>query len=245
MPAWTVYDWEVRKEPAEFTVDASFDMPQEGYRHLLYCAVSAMNDAAFTNGDIRRIAKLEKQLVKALPDAIYVGHILMNALHQFYFYVQDPQEALLAAEAVADKTRKLGVSPGTAEEADWTTYFRLLYPDAAKEQTIQNAELIAQQVSVGDALDKPRRLTLFLCFSSDSALLLFQPAAKAAGFALGDTEYYPELSTPYIQPLYIITALDKRAVDQITTRAIYAAQPFEGVFLRWTAPRMAKKSPLA
>lgn len=246
MAEWLTYDWQVREQPATFAVDASFRKPLADRPHLLYCAVSsAQPGEPFSPSELRRLEKLETRLLRALPEAVYVGNILLDTVQQFYFYVEDAPEARAAAEAVGDKERKLTVSPGTTEEPEWTTYFHLLYPDTAKRQTIRNATMIFEQAAAGDAIDQPRKLTLHMCFPSDGDMLLFQPAAKDAGFALGSALFYPELELPHVQPLYIITPLLKPAVDEITTRAITAAAPYGGSLLRWVCGRMAKKSPLA
>lgn len=248
MNEWITYDWHVHGSPAEFFVNMAYaeDTPA-AYGALLYCALApAQEDAAlFTRGEYKRLARVEAKLKRLLPDALYVGYIHMDALRQLYFYVRDAEAALSVVEEFALGERKLHAAPGVTEEADWITYHKLLLPDAAKHQTIYNGQLIERQRAGGDALEKARRVTFFICFATDQQRQFFNEDARHAGFAIGDALFQPELALSHAQTLYAITSLDKRDMDELTTRIIHAAVPHDGELLRWTCPKMAKRSPLS
>lgn len=243
---WFSYEWNVRGEQALFTVDTSYEEPAAGYETLLYCAASPRDPAmeAFTPKAMRHIVRLEKKLVKALPEAKYLGNILMDALEQFYFYVPDGDAAVDAVNYAARKEKLLRVTPGTANEPDWLTYHALLLPDAAKYQTEFNAELIERLRRKGDGLTTVRRLTFFMCFPSEQTRLLFQEQAKENNFAIGEPQFRPELELPHVLTIHALSSLNKPDVDKLTTRAIYAAEAFNGELLRWSCPVMPKRSPL-
>lgn len=244
---WFSYEWNVRGTQALFTVDTSYEEPAAGYETLLYCAVSPRDPAMeeFTPRATRRLKRLEKKLLKALPEAKYLGNIHMDALMQFYFYVTDAEAAVDAVNYAVRKEKLLLAVPGTAQEPDWLTYHALLLPDAAKYQTEFNAELIERLRRKGDGLATVRRLTFSMCFPSEQTRALFQEQAKKNGFAIGEPQFRPELELPHVLTIHALAALNKPDVDKLTTRAIYAAQTFNGELLRWSCPVMPKRSPLA
>ncbi len=241
------YVWPVQGTRADFTVDTGYEEPMAGYETLVYCALSPRESgaAAFTPRELRRLNKLERKLMRALSDAVYAGMIHMDALRQYYFYVRDPEEAMEAAQLIAEKERLLYVSPGSAHEPDWLTYHALLLPDAAKYQTVLNTELIERLRKTGDGLVAVRRLTFSMCFPSEQTRLLFQEQAKEAGFAIGEPQFRPELELPHVLTIHALSALNQPDVDDLTTRAIHAAEPFSGELLRWSCPVMPKRNPLA
>lgn len=244
---WFGYDWEVRGEPARFLVDTAYAEPAAGFETLLFMAVSAPdpNAMAFSPREVRRLGSVERRLMRALRGGIYVGDIDMKRLRQYYFYVQDEAQAMEAAQALADKEKVLSLSPGAAAEPDWLTYHELLMPDAAKYQTELNRELIEKHRKHGDYALNVRRLTLLVGFPTEQTRLLFQEKARLSGFAIGDPQFKTELDHPHVLPLFALSSLEKSNVDQLTTSAIRLASSFGGELVRWNAPVVPKRSPLA
>lgn len=239
MGDWLQYDWQVRGQPALFVVNMAYADRQPGYSMLLYCVASAKSDV-FLGGEKKGLERVEKKLLKLLPDSHYVGYIHMEGLRQYYFYVRDLENAADALEDYFLRERKYELSMGNLEEPDWNTYRTLLLPDRAKYQTIFNGEMLAKLQKNGDLPDKARRLNLLMCFPSEQARLLFAEAARQAGFATGDTLFEPLIELPHVQTLHIISALRKHEVDALTTRAIRTAESFGGELLRWTCPVVKK-----
>ena len=80
------YVWPVQGVQAQFTVDTGYDEPMAGYETLMYCALSPRENGAdaFTPRELRRLNRIERKLLRALSDAVYVGMIHMDALRQYY-----------------------------------------------------------------------------------------------------------------------------------------------------------------
>lgn len=246
MADWFYYDWEVKGKPAAFQVDLAYEEQPEGCDLLLYCAVAPLPpNEVFSAQELSKLAKIEKKLLKLLPQACYVGYIHMDTLRQFYFYVNNEEGLAEALDALSMKERKLSVHYGFSPEPNWVTYKELLYPDAAKYQTELNAQQIEWQRRMGDALDKVRKLTLLFAFPSEQDKMLFRESARQNGFAIGDSAFQPELPKPHVLTLYVLTPLEKYKIDSITTRAIRTAEAYYGDLLRWTCPKIERKSPLA
>jgi hypothetical protein len=49
------------------------------------------------------------------------------------------------------------------------------------------------------------------------------------GFAIGETDYIPEREPSYYIVLHAVSPLDKSAITELTTKAIYAAEAYGGV----------------
>lgn len=98
-------------------------------------------------GELRRIDSLIARCIKKLGKE-YVGCIESAAMHQYYFYI-DSEEKYSALQQLLQKERKLTVKLGCKSEPKWTTYFKLLYPDAAKLQTVRNKENIENFIRTG------------------------------------------------------------------------------------------------
>ena len=244
---WFSYDWEVRGENARFLVDTAYPDPAAGFEALLYVAAAPRNEnaRAFSPREERRLHGVERRLLRALKGAIYVGDIDMERLRQYYFYVQDEAAATQAVSALADKEKVLSLTLGTAPEPDWLTYHELLMPDSAKYQTELNRELIEKHRKLGDHAPNVRRLTLSVGFPTEQTRLLFQEKARLSGFAIGESQFKPELHLPHVLPLFALSTLEKPDVDKLTTSAIRLASGFGGELIRWNAPIVPKRSPLA
>ncbi len=244
MPEWFQYDWEVKGALASFAVDVAFDAPVAEYPVLLYCSTGSLaGNKVFSGMELSRVNKLEKKLLKLLPDALYAGHIHMDALRQYYFYIRSKGDAHDQMEDLLLSEKRLSFHYGFVAEPDWVTYLELLAPDAAKYQTELNAQAIQQQLRAGDSPDKIRRLSLQMGFLTDNDSTLFKEKARQGGFAIGDVYFAPELDKPSVVTLHILSSLDKYEVDSITTRAIRIAETNGGSLLQWTCPKMPKKSP--
>jgi len=72
---------------------------------------------------------------------------------------------------------------------------------------------------------------------------MFAEQSRREGFALGDTEFLPELDCPHGQIIIAVSTLEKAALDTLTTRAIRLAAPYEGKLMYWDCPMIPKASP--
>jgi hypothetical protein len=246
MPKWFSYDWEFNGKPANFRVDLDEGQFRNRFFDLLHCSIAPIAaNMPFVKAERAAVNKLEKRLLRMLHDSFYAGGITQAHLKQYYFYIPGESYNPGVFEPLTLKERRFCVHICVTNEPDWLTYDRLLYPDTAKYQTELNARLIAQQAHMKDAIEKIRRLSIITCFPTEQDKLFFQEAARQAGFAIGDSSYHAEMPLPHLVVLHTLAALQKPEIDSITTRLIYLAANYHGTLLRWGAPKMSRKSPLA
>ncbi len=237
------YDWEIDGDDAVFCADMSLydHAPDLNYSALLY-----MNCAAKTAGKAldagleKRTRRVLKKCLKALSP-LYAGYIRTEDAIQFYFYASETGY-LGALEAIAAKQRALYCRAGAQEEPEWQTYFQLLYPDEAKLQTEQNRRHIELLKKHGDNTAAARRVRLHMFFPSEPIVKYFCDEALRIGFAVGNSEYAPELDTPYGVALHKISTLNKKDIDRLTTQAIRLASGYEGMLKDWDCQLIPKKA---
>lgn len=236
------YDWQIDGDDALFCVDlALYDhAPDPVYNVLLYINCAAKTPGkAFDLGMVKRAENVLKKCLKATAP-LYAGYIRTFDAIQFYFYASE-EEHLKAVEKIALKERVLYCRAGMQKEPEWQTYFRLLYPDAAKLQTEQNRRHIALLKKHGDNLAAPRRVRFHLFFPSEPIVNYFSDEALKLGFAVGQQEFVPEFENPYGVALHRISALDKKELDRLTTEIIHLAEGFEGMLKDWDCQIIPKK----
>lgn len=243
---WLEYDWHIDGLPARIAVDLALreDAPSPVMSVLLYinCSSRDPGDSQLTAGELRRAARLHAKVMKEAKP-LYVGYVDMPGQRQMYYYV-DSESVGVDIGRLCQKQPGLITVSGTRREPQWQTYFGLLYPDAAKYQTVLNREQAERLARQGDDNTMPRRINLHMGFPTEMKLLYFIDDAKREGFAVGEREFMPELETPYSVTLHRAASLMAEDIDDVTTRAIYAAQRFEGVLIMWDCQFVPKSSPL-
>ena len=133
---------------------------------------------------------------------------------------------------------------GFAKEPRWQSYFKLLYPNAAKYQTVLNGEFIQLMEKRGDNVDAARRLNLHMFFPTEPQRLLFSEQARLSGFAIGDALYKPEQEMPYGVILHRVSTLMKQDLDGVTTRAIRLAEKYDGSMTYMDSASVPKRHPM-
>jgi len=240
---WFFYDWQMEGDPAAFAVDTHLAAKPHPSRPVLMHVRCEMHDEApLTPRGIRHIERIEKKCLKALSP-LYAGYVQDAHRRVMFFYV-DAASRLDDAEATFARERLLYCEAGCADDPEWSTYYQLLYPDAAKLYTATNRKSIDLYRQSGDHNPATRRVTLHMFFPMEQLVAQFAAEARLAGFAIGDTEFNPDLDEAYGVRLYIITSLDKRAIDGCTSTAIYIAERYCGRLLYWDCPVIPKTSPL-
>jgi hypothetical protein len=236
------YDWQIDGDEALFCADLALydDAPDPYNSVLLYMSCAAKTPGkAFDVNMVKRAEGILKRCLKAITP-LYAGYIRTFDAMQFYFYASE-EECLDALERIAAKEHVLLCRAGMQNEPEWQTYYRLLYPDAAKLQTEQNRRHIALLKKHGDNLTSPRRVRFHLFFPSEPIVNYFCDKALKLGFAVGEKEFAPELENPYGVALHRIAALDKKELDRLTTEVIHLAEGFEGVLKDWDCQIIPKK----
>lgn len=242
--SWLEYDWQLDGEPARFGVELSFyrTAPDENHPFVCYLCCQRTDEGELTPKDVQRITQLSARCaarVKLLP----AGFVQTGNLRQYYFYTSSKDE-YDQLKALSVKEKKYLVRVGGKREDDWATYFKLLYPNEVKLQTVKNAEQLDKMRRIGDNLEASRRINLHVSFRTEQQRLLFEETARQAGFAIGDAEYHSEYELPNGVVVYRISTLKPEEIDALTVRTVKLAQKLDGRLVYWDCnivPKSVKK----
>ncbi|MDO4568572.1 MAG: DUF695 domain-containing protein [Clostridia bacterium] len=239
---WIKYDWETDGMPAVFELDMDlYDIaPSPTHDTLFYVVCEpASITASMQSRGYRAKCEAAMRRCLAIGSQKLAGVISTSEFLQFYTYGTD-LHALADIEDAARSVRGIVTRAGAQREPKWQTYMRLLYPDAAKFQTVRNAEQIELMRKCKDLLYPSRKLNLHVYLKTEPLRLLFEEQARLSGFAVGKPEFDDRSPRPYGVCLHIISSLNKREVDAVTTRVVRLAQQYEGALVGWDCALMKR-----
>lgn len=239
------YDWEIEGQRAHFLVNMAVEKnaPDPAMPILAYvnCAPKDAGRLELSPSERRKIEAVARRIEKKLK-LLFVGSIILQEQEQLYFYAPD-MDAFEALETLVSRERALLLTANLAKEPQWNTYFGLLYPDAAKYQTILNRETAAKLQKTGDKNDAARRVNFMVYFPSEQLRIHFSEEARLSGFAVGQPRFTPERERAYGVVLHKITSLLPEQIDRATTQIIRMASRCEGELDGWDCPLISRNHP--
>ncbi len=246
MRDWYIYDWDLQGLPAQFHVDLKyveeFDTLGD-FTTLLYvsCYPKKPEAQSFSPREKRVLEGVSRECLRILGEhCAFVGYIDIAAQRRYYFYTPDAR-LLVPLMAYCTEEDSLRLECFKTEEPNRQTYYRLLVPDAAKRQSVNNVTYIESLRARGDDNAAYRRVNLHFYFPSANGRTLFGESAKSLGFAIGKTDYIPEQDPSYYIVLHAITPLEQEPITELTTKAIYAAETYGGVMEHFDSAFIQKR----
>jgi len=239
---WLEYEWRLDGAPALFGVELSLYRKGPDPALPILCYFCCEKEGGELEAqDLKRIEALAAKCVRKVGAT--AGFVQTGGMRQYYFYVAS-KEQYDSLKQIADKEKRIICKVAGRREPEWNTYFKLLYPDEAKYQTVRNGEVIKKYRDNGDNLEAARRINLHVYFSTEQQRIMYEAAARQGGFAIGTPDERSELELPYGATLHRISALNKPDIDAITIRAIHLAKELQGRLAYWDCaivPKNIKK----
>lgn len=233
MTDWLTYEWELNGERATFRVDMQYWelLPVLSYSQLIYVCAAPKNPLAegFNAMEQYRFRMLRHKLIDELEGrAIHVGSVYTDALRALYFYAAET-DAIQLASAICREHGTLAITCAHASEPHFTTYYKFLYPDDGRLQSVENGAYIEAMRKRGGDVDMIRRVTLTLSFLTVEDRNAFLREAPKLGFTPGSTAWDGESLHPASCTVSGFTSLQLPKLNRFTARAISAATPLEGI----------------
>ena len=233
MTDWLTYEWEFNGERATVRVDVQYWelLPVLSYSQLIYVCVAPKDSMAtgFNKVEQYRFRLLRHRLIDELEGrAIHVGSVYTDDLRTLYFYAAEA-DAIQQASAICREYGMLAITCAHASEPHFTTYYRFLYPDDARLQSVENAAYIEAMRKRGGDVDMIRRVDLTLSFLTVEDRNAFLKEVPKLGFTPGGTAWDGESTHPACCTISGFTALSLPKLNRFTARAISAAAPLEGM----------------
>ena len=233
MTDWLTYEWELHGERATFRVDMQYWelLPVLSYSQLIYVCAAPKDSLAkgFNKVEQYRFRMLRHRLIDELEGrAIHVGSVYTDTLRCLYFYAAET-DVIQQASAICREYGMLAITCAHASEPHFNTYYRFLYPDDARLQSVENAVYIEAMRKKGGDIDSVRRVTLTMCFLSVEDRGAFLKELPRLGLAPGRTFWRKDSTHPACCTVNGFTALSLPQLNRFTARAIGAAAPLEGM----------------
>ncbi len=241
---WLEYDWPFEGSAALYEADMSLDgspRPEMGVCVEVSCLTRDVKRTELNSREKRHADQLLERIAKL--DTVFCGVVSTNAMVMGVYYVCLANH-IEPIKELCDHEKVVIASVAYKEDGDYSTYYKLLFPDEAKLWTIENGKRIEFYQKLGDSLSPARKLTFNVYFPTEQLMLLFSEQARLSGFALGDRVYQPEQELSHGVRLHRIGTLIKPEIDQCTTRIVRIAKRCEGELMYWEAPVTRSGSPL-
>lgn len=233
MTDWLRYGWEWNGREAVFSVDLRYWdlLPSLAYPYLITitCAPLEAEATKFSPKELKRVEQLHEALDSVMQEfSVPVGSVAFENLIRFYYYAREsgvPDHIVSLCRSIP----KLRVYTGCAYESQYTTYYQLLFPDDAKLQSTENELLIRNMEQQDGDLTLVRRITMTMAFPTEEQCDLFLGEVRRHGLTLGTRSSRTHPSHPYRVDVHGYSTLKLFDLNRLTTRAIHAAVPFDGI----------------
>lgn len=240
MTDWLTYEWEWNHQRAIFKVDLQYWdlLPILSYSQLVYVSCAPKNPQAesFSRSDEHYLAALRHTLTSQLEGhAVYVGSIRLANVEQLYYYTADAT-LINHVSGTCRLENRLQTFWGHSTEPHYATYYRLLFPDDSKLQSVENQAYIESVRRMGGDLTLVRRIELEMAFLSDEDRTDFAKQVSQGGFTLGESLLGESATHPYKLKIYGYCTLDLDELNRFTSHAITLAAPYDGLLERIDAP---------
>lgn len=240
MTDWLTYEWEWHNQQATFKVDLQYWdlLPILSYSHLIYvsCAPKDASAEAFSWSEDHHLAALRHSLNTQLEGhAVYVGSIRLKNVEQLYYYTSDA--ALInKVSAICRSESRLETIYGQNLEPHYITYYKLLFPDDARLQSVENQAYIDQVIRRGGDTALVRRIELVMAFLTPSDREAFAKAIGQSGFTVGQSSQADTGSHRYKLSIFGYSSLKIEVLNRFTAHAIRPAIPYDGLLETLNAP---------
>ncbi len=240
MTDWLTYEWEWNHRRATFKVDMQYWdlLPVLAYSQLVYVSCSPKNPQAvdFSRSEEHYLAALRQTLVSQLDGhAVFVGSIRVGNLEQLYFYTSDPT-IINHVSGTCRLESRLKTACGHSDEPHYATYYRLLFPDDAKLQSVENQAYIESIRKKGGDVSLVRRIELDMAFLSHEDREDFAEKILRGGFTVGQ-QYISEVGThPFHIYVYGYSTLELDQLNRFTSHAVNIAAAYDGLIESVKAP---------
>lgn len=233
MTDWLTYQWKFEGQRASFRVDMQYWnlLPVLSYTQLIAVSAAPKSPQArrFTPGEQYIFSQLRRKLVDKLSGpAIFVGSVWMDALRCMYFYTSETA-MIQEISALCREQKGLAVVCSHGWEPRFSTYYRFLYPDDKKLQSVENAVFIETQRRRGEELAPIRRLELTMAFMNPEDRSRFLQSAPRCGLTPGQSYLSKSATHPDCCKVYGYASLELDSLNRLTARAIDAAAPLDGL----------------
>lgn len=244
--SWDFYFSNVNDKLASLFVDLGIhdSAPDAARPWLLWLWVEfnhPREDGLSSREEYETLCAIEDSLTtsihRSMP-AVVVGRITTDGRREFYFYSSESTRFADAVAAAMAEFPDYRWELGSKLDPKWTHYFNVLYPTPHDWQRIKNQRVIEQLQTHGDILEKPRDVSHWAYFSSESERSEFVSRIKAQRFSvIAERKLDDETSgSPWAVVFERRDAVDGNSINEVTILLADLADEFGGDYDGWETP---------
>jgi hypothetical protein len=154
-----------------------------------------------------------------------------------YYYVKDTFGVRSAIARMYNRSYKdydyvVKIKP----DPEWQTYSKLLYPDSATVNWMENDKIITRMIEEGDSLKKPRTINFEFYFYSEADRKNFTDYEAGKGYSPGMMSQTRAKTAVYSLVLSKYGPVNMEDINATTTTLKVDAKKYRGSFAGWAAP---------
>lgn len=195
------------------------------------------------NGMITRdehitISPIEEAIIDAIIsacDAVHVGTMTFSGRRDNSFYAATSEGFDQAVQSLTEAFPDYSIRSDATENADWSYYFGLLYPNPYEKQSMDNRSVLYNLHESGDSLEKERLVSHWAYFPNPQSRAQFIAAVQEQGYTIEQESEAEEENAPNPFGVQIdrVDHVDQASIDQITIELYDLAQSLEGNYDGW------------
>gem|GEM_PF-6642035 len=229
---WLEYEWVWDGRPAIYRVDMRYHgvLPVLRYTYRIKLVVYPTADT-FSVVEKKQIDALVRKVRDHLAAyGVFVGSVLQPNRLRLFFYTKSEEAAQMLPARLKGET-KLRTRVAHAEEEDYAAYYRILFPDDCKLQSIDNAYLLKSLNRTDEECVLVHKIYLELAFAALPMRDAFCKEAQVSCFWLEELFTSNHKTHPHCAVVRGYCPLLLQELNRFTTRAIQMIAPLDGVLV--------------
>ena len=227
---WLEYEWDWEGKPAVYRVDMRYHgvLPVLRYAWRIKVVVYPSHET-FSASEKKQAELLTQKVRDSLAaHGVFVGSVLQPHRMRLFFYANTEEVALQLPERLNGET-KLRIRVSHDTEEDYSAYYRLLFPDDCKLQSIDNAKLLKTLNRSEEECVLVHKIYLDLAFGSLPARDAFCKDVQASCFWLEELYESNHKTHPHCAVVRGYCPLRLQDLNRFTARAIQMMEALDGV----------------
>lgn len=215
--------------------------PDETRPWLLRIALilkSPQENGMITKDEHITISPIEEAIIDAIVatcDAVHVGTMTCSGRRDNSFYAATSAGFDQAVQSLTEAFPDYSIRSDATENADWSYYFGLLYPNPYENNSMANQSVLYNLHESGDSLEKERPVSHWAYFPTQQSRAQFISAVQEKGFTIEQESEAEDENDPNPFGVQIdrVDHVDQESIDMITIELFELAESLEGTYDGW------------
>lgn len=242
---WNSYLCRVKNKSASIFVDLALNKnaPDSKRPHLLIIWLYLNNpnpeNGLSTQAEFDKLIKIEDNLIPAIRNkysAIFSGRITNDGRREFYLYSSSVDGFEATVEQVFKDFNDYKYDAWSVEDAEWSQYINLLYPNQQILSSIADERVVSNLVERGDLLEVAREINHWSYFGCVEDRNFFEIKIKKLGFQVTSRLNAKSASERYGLVYYKLQTAEIEKISLTTALLEAESKSHNGEYDGWESP---------